>query len=474
MSLLVNDPVHGHIDLHRASLLIMSTPEFQRLNYLSQMGTARRVFPGAHHTRFEHSIGVAHLAGRLIRHLHATQPTLGITAEEMLCVELAALCHDLGHGPFSHLYEDFCRGEGRAVTHEHLSFRILKRVIDKYGLAPQLYTFGLNDAHISMIGEMMWGGPGKAPAGWAWKGPPMGKEFLYEIVSNDATGIDVDKFDYYLRDCRGANISISFDPLRLIRLTKALRVADGKVHLCYALKDYWNVCEVFRTRFILFTRLYTHKTVVAADIVMTHLLRALAKHPCPWPEARGLASGGSGLASGGSGLASGGSGLASGGSGLASGGLAKQGRSILDAAEDLDFYTALTDGVVELARVEPFASDPEVQRWFAAWNGRVFPKLKDEVASSSVVTTVVAEGEDDGDHGSSGGVGDDDGKEEEERAVSTIAYGGKGSDTSPLESVYFYDRVEATVSGREAEAMLGALLNPPYVIYKHRVYAFRG
>lgn len=414
MSLLVNDPVHGHIDLNPAALLIISTPEFQRLNDLSQMGTAKRVFPGAHHTRFEHSIGVAHLAGRLIRHLQTSQPSLGITSEEILCVELAGLCHDLGHGPFSHLYENFCRDEGKEVTHEHLSFQILTHIIEKYDLGARLYTFGLNDAHISMIGEMMWGGASKAPENWKWKGPPMGKEFLYEIVSNDITDIDVDKFDYYLRDCRGSNISISFDPLRLMRLTKALKVADGSVHLCYALKDYWNVCEVFRTRFILFTRLYTHKTVVAADLIMKNLLKALAKHPCPWEVA--------------------------------------EGKSILHAADNLDFYTSLTDGVIELTRVEPFASDPEVQRWFKAWRGRHLPKMKEEVSSP------MKEG--------SGEL-----EKDLETTTSVISYGGKGS--TPLENVFFYDRHEETMNGSEAEAILGPLLNPPFKIYKHRVYEFR-
>jgi HD superfamily phosphohydrolase len=92
------DPVHGNIQLHPAIHSLMDTPEFQRLDKLRQLGPASWVYRGAQHTRFTHSVGVSHLAGRFLRNLRAHQPELNISEVDILCVEIAGLCHDLGHG----------------------------------------------------------------------------------------------------------------------------------------------------------------------------------------------------------------------------------------------------------------------------------------------------------------------------------------------------------------------------------------
>ena len=98
--------MHGQISLHPLLIKIIDTPQFQRLRYLKQLGIIYYIYPSANHTRFEHCIGTSHLAGLLIKHLRESQPSLGITYADELCVKIAGLCHDLGHGPFSHLFEE--------------------------------------------------------------------------------------------------------------------------------------------------------------------------------------------------------------------------------------------------------------------------------------------------------------------------------------------------------------------------------
>ena len=100
-----NDSVYGHVELSPLSKAVMDTAIFQRLRDITQLGGVYYVFPAAASRRFEHSIGVAHLAQMLIRRIRTHQPELNISMQDELCVEIAGLVHDLGHGPFSHLFD---------------------------------------------------------------------------------------------------------------------------------------------------------------------------------------------------------------------------------------------------------------------------------------------------------------------------------------------------------------------------------
>ena len=133
-----NDSILKHIELHPACIAVVDTREFQRLRRLKQLGPTEWVFPGATHQRFAHSIGVSYLAGRLVERLQRNQPDLGIDARDVLCVKLAGLCHDLGHGPLSHTYDGKFvkkawakRGIRSDWCHEHSSAEIFARVVDR-------------------------------------------------------------------------------------------------------------------------------------------------------------------------------------------------------------------------------------------------------------------------------------------------------------------------------------------------------
>lgn len=244
----------------------MDTPQVQRLRNLKQLATADFVYMGANHSRFEHSLGVAHLADLLCRHLQRMQPKLGITDKDILCVKLAGLFHDLGHGPFSHVYEDlvnkqmkkflrqrphllqhYDKESARILSdpeshweHENASLMMVDAALEYLGLAidmqnldkpllqigdgieaTSLRVYDANDDEndkVNMesvltsrdfvfIKECILGKPlEQRPVTSELSGfigrPYRRQEFLYDIVSNRHNGLDVDKIDYFARDSR--------------------------------------------------------------------------------------------------------------------------------------------------------------------------------------------------------------------------------------------------------------------------------
>ena len=110
------DRLYGPIKLESLLVRVLDTPQYQRLAEIKQLGGSSYVYPSANHTRKEHSIGVAHLAGVAATHLRTSQPELRIDDEDILCVKLAGLVHDIGHGPFSHMFEEFIHKHGRELA----------------------------------------------------------------------------------------------------------------------------------------------------------------------------------------------------------------------------------------------------------------------------------------------------------------------------------------------------------------------
>ena len=135
-----NDIIHGSIKLSQIAVSIIDTFEFQRLRNIKQLSTVNYVFPSAIHSRFEHSLGVAYLAKNLLFILKNNQPDLDINLIDILRVEIAGLCHDLGHGPFSHTFDnEFLKNHNEYYKikykhHEERSIIILKRIIKNYNI----------------------------------------------------------------------------------------------------------------------------------------------------------------------------------------------------------------------------------------------------------------------------------------------------------------------------------------------------
>ena len=134
----IRDPVHGYIKITEKERAIIDSPFVQRLRRIHQLAGAYMVYPGGVHTRFEHVLGTMHVAG-LIGESIADKVDLG--EEQIQELRLAALLHDVGHGPFSHLFEEVLTDKTN-LTHEDMSQRIvmesdIREILEKYSISPR-------------------------------------------------------------------------------------------------------------------------------------------------------------------------------------------------------------------------------------------------------------------------------------------------------------------------------------------------
>ncbi|XP_040914585.1 deoxynucleoside triphosphate triphosphohydrolase SAMHD1 [Toxotes jaculatrix] len=275
-----NDPIHGHVELHPLLIKIIDTPQFQRLRNIKQLGGTYFVFPGASHNRFEHSIGVGYLAGRLVQTLNVKQPELLISRRDILCVQIAGLCHDLGHGPFSHMFDGMFLPKARPeITwkHETASLAMFDYLVADNDLKPVMEQHGLVlPEDLDFIKEQI-AGPLETKAAetqkWPYRGRPKDKSFLYEIVANKRNGIDVDKWDYFARDCYHLGIQDNFDYRRFLKFARVCEV-DGQKLICTRDKEVGNLYDMFHTRNCLHRRAYQHKV---GNIIETMVTEAFLK-----------------------------------------------------------------------------------------------------------------------------------------------------------------------------------------------------
>ncbi|KAJ3274536.1 SAM domain and HD [Terramyces sp. JEL0728] len=238
-----NDPIYGHIELTKVEINVIDTPQFQRLRELKQLGASYFVYPGATHHRFEHCIG--------------NQPELDITDNDVKCIRLAGLTHDLGHGPFSHLFDSRFIPKVKPDSnwfHEQASEEMLSHLL-------------AHNAHIDInlhqqqfIKDLIHGAPRSDY-------PQARKKFLFEIVANTRNSVDVDKFDYILRDCYNIGIKCGFDPIRLITFS---RVIDNQI--CFHHKEAYHLYELFHTRYSLFKQVYTHRVSTVIEYMICDAL----------------------------------------------------------------------------------------------------------------------------------------------------------------------------------------------------------
>lgn len=249
--------VHGIIELGECAAHVAQTPAFYRLDGVRQLGGCSYVYPSATHTRREHSLGVAWLsrkAGQRLRQLH---PDL-VSVSDVARLELAGLVHDLGHGPFSHMFETCVP----TFSHEAEGMRILRALADDDAFAA-LAARVLGDGWLADVERMVLGHDGHDPA----------RAFLFQIVHAHRSGIDTDKLDYLERDClavMGTSNVLSAD-----RIVDGMRIVfedHGARTLGFDERVEAEVCNVYRIRAMMHRQVYQHRSVLLVESLLIDML----------------------------------------------------------------------------------------------------------------------------------------------------------------------------------------------------------
>ena len=263
------DKIHGYIKVDPISLSIIDTYEFQRLRFIKQTGVLNYVFPTAEHTRFEHSIGTYYLANQMINFLKINQEIVNITDQIKKVISIAALCHDLGHVTFSHLFDDlFLKNSTNPLSiHENRSVFILEHVIKKYQV-------NISEIELMIIGQLI--NPSTSTYEF-WPDDFKVGDWIFEIVSNSFCHLDVDKFDYLVRDSRSIGLTYNIDYRRIMEQATIMEGIDGKLHIHYPLQTADDIRELFYTRYRLHKNIYNHKAVKGIEIYIIKILEELDK-----------------------------------------------------------------------------------------------------------------------------------------------------------------------------------------------------
>ena len=233
---IINDPIYGFISIPDEFIFdLIEHPFFQRLRRIAQLGTTSLVYPGALHTRFHHVIGAMHLMSLAIATIRKKGTV--ISPEEEQGALIAILLHDIGHGPYSHALEYDIVNK---VSHESISSFFIERLSEEFG--------GKLDLALEIFQNSY------------------PKQFLHQLVSSQ---LDMDRLDYLNRDSFYTGVSegvIGSD-----RIIEMLNVNKGQLVL--EEKGIYSVEKFIVARRLMYWQVYLHKTVVAGEFMLIHILR---------------------------------------------------------------------------------------------------------------------------------------------------------------------------------------------------------
>ena len=232
---IINDPVFGFIKIKRGLLYdIVQHPLFQRLNRINQLGLASVVYPGARHTRFQHSLGAFYLMSEAVKSLR--EKGVYIFDSEAEAVQAAILMHDIGHGPFSHVLEHTLI---HGVSHEDISLMMMEQINrDLRGQLALAISIFKDEYH---------------------------NKIFHQLISSQ---LDMDRLDYLRRD--SFYTGVTEGNIGSARIIKMLNVKDDR--LVVEEKGIYSIENYLTTRRLMYWQVYLHKTAVGYEKVLVNTL----------------------------------------------------------------------------------------------------------------------------------------------------------------------------------------------------------
>lgn len=240
---IINDPVFGFLSIPEGVIYqILQHPYMQRLNRIRQLGLSFFVYPGAMHSRFLHSIGAMHLMHEAITAL--TEKGVEINEKEATAAMAAILLHDVGHGPFSHVFEE-AGLLPENTSHEDISLMMMQEIRDTFHQD--------NEKEIMQMAIAIFK-------------DEYHKHFLHQLISSQ---LDVDRLDYLCRDSFFCGVTEG--SVASARILKMMNVKDGR--LVVEAKGIYSVEKFLIARRLMYWQVYLHHTSVAAEQVLIKILK---------------------------------------------------------------------------------------------------------------------------------------------------------------------------------------------------------
>ena len=255
----MRDPIHGFVKLSDKEMALINTRVFQRLRRIRQLAMTFLVYPGAVHTRFDHSIGVMHIAGRICAKLRELNPEI-VREEDIARIRFAALLHDIGHGPFSHVSEALLEkyapneiqiGATREKIHEKITVDILET-------DPEINEI-LSDDEREFVVEMI---RGQETQNWQ-----------RDIVSSE---LDADKMDYLLRDAYFAGVKYGVYDLE--KLIESCLIDSDKTETSLAInsKGIYALEQLLLARYHMTQQVYWHRvSLISNEMIIRGITLAI-------------------------------------------------------------------------------------------------------------------------------------------------------------------------------------------------------
>ena len=244
----IRDPIHGFIKLSKKERDLIDTKVFQRLRRIRQLAMTFLVYPGAVHTRFDHSIGVMHIAGRIctkLRELNSTK----ICDDDVDRVRLAALLHDVGHGPFSHVSEYLLeRSTLQASNKEQIREKIHEKItVDIIQTDPEICDI-LTPEERDFVVDIIQG-----QEAWDWK---------RDIVSSE---LDADKMDYLLRDSYFTGVKYGEYDLEKVIESFLIDTNETETALAISSKGIYALEQLLLARYHMTQQVYWHRVSLISN-----------------------------------------------------------------------------------------------------------------------------------------------------------------------------------------------------------------